>query len=194
MLRRAETDWKRCLGEPLRPGPRRSALAQGNVDHCAAAARPNPRTSEHGRRRNCPSRSEKGRVRSGAVCSGQDRALCPPRSRRHGRPSRRRGRGSNGCSPPPNPADVTAAKLDLERERKADLRRLQTGPSPTALASRSSSRGIRPREARAACLRHPSRATSRGARLDVLKAEADLAVLRAPRWARLEHRRCARKA
>lgn len=77
---------------------------------------------------------------------------------------------------PPNPADVRAARLDLERAR-VELRTLETGPSRTALAA--ARQGVDAFRAKLAQLNGPPLPADVAlAKLDVRKAEADLAVLR----------------
>jgi HlyD family secretion protein len=76
---------------------------------------------------------------------------------------------------PPSPADVKAARLDLERAR-VELRTLETGPSRTGLeAARQAVDAFR---AKLAQLNGPPLPADVAlAKLDVRKAEADLAVL-----------------
>jgi RND family efflux transporter MFP subunit len=78
---------------------------------------------------------------------------------------------------PPAPADVTAANLEVDRAR-AELVTLESGPSPAAVAA-----GTAALAAARARLRQllgpPLRSDVTAARLDVRKAVADLAVLRA---------------
>ena len=80
-------------------------------------------------------------------------------------------------SEPADPADVTAARLEVQRSH-ADLRRLQAGPSPRALAAaRQAADAAR---AKLAGLLGPRPGSDvAAARLDLRRAEADLAVLRA---------------
>ncbi len=78
---------------------------------------------------------------------------------------------------PPSPADVTAARLELERAR-AELRALEAGPSHAALAA--AREAVYFARARLAQLFGPSLRTDiTPARLDLRRAQADLAVLRA---------------
>ena len=80
-------------------------------------------------------------------------------------------------SAPADPADVTAARLELQRSQ-ADLRRLQAGPSPRALAA--ARQAVDAARAKLARLLGPQpRSDVAAARLDLRRAEADLAVLRA---------------
>lgn len=78
---------------------------------------------------------------------------------------------------PPAPADVTAANLEVDRAQ-AELATLEAGPSPAALSA-----ALQALAAARARLRQllgpPLRSDVTAARLDVRKALADLAVLRA---------------
>ncbi len=76
----------------------------------------------------------------------------------------------------PNPPDVAAARLDLERAR-ADLRALKAGPTPDSLAA--GREAIRSARTKLAQLKAPPpKADVTAAKADIRKAEADLAVLR----------------
>jgi HlyD family secretion protein len=76
----------------------------------------------------------------------------------------------------PDSADMTAARLELVRAQ-AELRRLEAGPSPTAVgAARQAVDAARARLAQ--LLAPPLASDVAAARLDVLRAEADLAALR----------------
>jgi HlyD family secretion protein len=78
---------------------------------------------------------------------------------------------------PPAPADVTAANLEVERAQ-AELQRLEAGPTPAALAA--ADQAVAAARARLRqLLGPPLRSDVSAVRLDVRKAEADLAVLRA---------------
>jgi multidrug resistance efflux pump len=80
-------------------------------------------------------------------------------------------------SGPADPADVTAARLELQRAQ-AELRKLQSGPSLRALTA---ARGaVEDARARLAQLLGPQHRTDVAvARLELRRAESDLAVLRA---------------
>lgn len=78
---------------------------------------------------------------------------------------------------PPDPSEVTAARLELERAQ-AELRRLEAGPSLAALAA--AQQAVESARAKLEQLLAPPLASDvAAARFDVLKAEADFAVLRA---------------
>jgi multidrug efflux pump subunit AcrA (membrane-fusion protein) len=77
---------------------------------------------------------------------------------------------------PPDPADVTSARLDLERAR-AELRKLKAGPSRTAVAAAKQAVETA-RVKLVQLLAPPLKSDVTAAGYDVLKAEADLAVLR----------------
>jgi RND family efflux transporter MFP subunit len=78
---------------------------------------------------------------------------------------------------PPAPADVTAANLDVDRAR-AELATLEAGPSRATIAAGTDA--LAAAKARLAqLLGPPLRSDVTAARLDVRKALADLAVLRA---------------
>ena len=80
---------------------------------------------------------------------------------------------------PADPADVTAARLELERAR-VELRKLEAGPSRRALDA--AHQAVTAAKARLRQLFSPPLKSDVGsARLDVRRAEADLAVLRARR-------------
>jgi RND family efflux transporter MFP subunit len=78
---------------------------------------------------------------------------------------------------PPAPADVTAANLEVDRAQ-AELATLEAGPSPAAVsAAQQALAAARARLSQ--LLGPPLRSDATAARLDVRKALADLAVLRA---------------
>ena len=78
---------------------------------------------------------------------------------------------------PPAPADVTAANLEVDRAR-AELANLESGPSPAALAAGTAALAAAQARLRQ-LLGPPLRSDVTAVRLDVGKALADLAVLRA---------------
>jgi len=78
---------------------------------------------------------------------------------------------------PPAAADVTAANLDVDRAR-AELATLESGPSPAAIAAGTAALAAAQARLRQ-LLGPPLRSDVTAGRLDVRKALADLAVLRA---------------
>ena len=79
---------------------------------------------------------------------------------------------------PADPADVTAARLELERAQ-VELHRLQAGPSHAALEA--ARQAVDAANARLRQLLSPNASDVTSARLDIRRAEAELAVLRARR-------------
>ena len=76
---------------------------------------------------------------------------------------------------PPNPADVSSARLELERAQ-AELRARRNGPSRSALAAAEAA--VTSARARVQALLTPQTVDMTTARLEVRRAEAELAVLR----------------